>query len=72
MFKNRLIIIGSIKTTIEIIATTPQEFLINAKLEVTVLKASLTEEPTRGTKLLIAKRAVLIDKLSALCVSVLL
>jgi len=72
LFKNKFIIIGSINTTMAMIATIPQELLIKERLDVTVLKASFTEEPTRGTKLLIAKRAVLIDKLSTLCVSVLL
>ena len=66
LFRNRFIIIGSIKTIIEIIAITPQEFFIKERLEVTVRSASLTDEPTRGTKLLMAKRAVFIEILSTL------
>ena len=66
MFKNRLITIGSINTATEIIAIIPHEFFINERLAVTVLSDSLTEEPTSGTKLLIAKRAVFIDKESTL------
>ena len=42
------------------------------RLDVTVLIASFTEEPTRGTKLLIANLAVLIERVSALCESVFL
>ena len=72
LFKKRLIIIGNIKIAIEIIPIIPDDFFIKSKLEFTVRKASLTEAPTNGTKLLIAKRAVLIDKESALCESVLL
>ena len=72
LFKNRLIIIGSIKTAIEIIPIIPEDFFIKSRLELTVLSASLTDEPTNGTKLLIANRAVLIETESALCESMLL
>lgn len=61
LFKNKLMIIGIISTAIEIIATIPHEFLISERLDVTVLKDSFTEEPTKGTKLLIANLAVLMD-----------
>lgn len=66
LFKNKLIIIGSIKIAIEIIAITPQEFFIKERLDVTVLNASFIDEPTMGTKLLIANLAVFIERLSAL------
>ena len=72
LFKNKLIINGSINTTIEMIAITPQEFFMIDKLAVTVLKLSFTLEPTTGTKLLIANLAVLMDKESTLCESVFL
>ena len=72
LFKKRLIIIGSIKTAKEIIPIIPEVFLIKSRLELTVLKVSFTEEPTNGTKLLIANRAVLIETESALCDRVLL
>ena len=66
LFKNRLITIGSIRIATDMIATIPQEFFINERLVVTVRRDSFTEEPTSGTKLLIANRAVLIDKESTL------
>lgn len=72
LFKNRLIIIGSIKTAKEIMPMMPEDFFIRSRLELTVLKASLTDEPTSGTKLLMANLAVLIDNESALCERVLL
>lgn len=72
LLRKRLINIGSIRTTMEIIAIIPQEFFINERLEVTVLKASFTDEPTRGTKLLIANLAVFIDMLSTLWVRIFL
>ena len=49
-----------------IIAITPQEFFMKERLEVTVLNASFTLEPTIGIKLLMANLAVLIEMLSAL------
>ena len=60
-------IIGSIISAIINIAITPHVLLIKLRLEETVRKASLIDAPTIGTKLLIAKRAVFIDKLSAPC-----
>ena len=45
----------------------PQDILIRDKLDVIVRKASLTEEPTNGTKLLMAKRAVFNEIESTLC-----
>ena len=47
------------------IAIIPQEFFIKDILDVTVLNASLTVEPTIGMKLLIANFAVFIEILSA-------
>lgn len=67
LFKKRFNIIGSINTTIAIMAIIPQEFLISDRLEETVLSASLTDEPTKGTKLLMAKRAVFKERVSTLC-----
>ena len=67
LFKNRLIKIGSMSTTIAIMAIIPQEFFISERLEETVLNASLTDEPTKGTKLLIANRAVFSEIVSTLC-----
>ena len=72
LFKNRLIIIGSINTTIVIIPSIPDVLLMRDKLVVTDFKASFTEAPTNGTRLLIANRAVLIDKESAPCAIVFL
>lgn len=72
LFKNRLMIIGSIINAIEIIAITPHELFIKERLDVTVLSASFIDEPTRGTKLLIANLAVFKDKLSLLCVKMFL
>ena len=46
--------------------------LTNERLEDTVLKASLTEEPTKGTKLPMANRAVFNERVSTPCESVLL
>ena len=66
LFKNRLIIIGSIITAIAIIAIIPEDFLIKERLEETVRIASLTEEPTKGTKLLIANLTVFCERESAL------
>ena len=65
LFKNRLIIMGRVIIAIETIAIIPQEDFIRDRLELRVLRASLTEEPTSGTKLLIAKRAVFIERESA-------
>ena len=67
LFKKILIIMGSIKTAMVISAITPQEFLISERLDVTVRKASFTDEPTNGTKLLIANLAVLSESVSAPC-----
>ena len=50
-----------------IIATIPLDFFSKERLEEIVLNASLTEEPTNGTVLLMAKRAVFIEMVSALC-----
>ena len=61
---NSEIIAGSIIRATIIIAITPQEFFIKAILDVTVLNASFTVEPTMGIKLLIANFAVLIEILS--------
>ena len=72
LFKNKLIIIGSIITAMAIIAIIPQDFLIKERLEETVRIASFTEEPTKGTKLLIANLTVFCDRESALCERVLL
>ena len=66
LFKKRFIIIGSIRTAKEIIPIIPEDFFIRSRLEFTVLKASFTDAPTRGTKLLIANLAVLIETESAL------
>ena len=61
---NSEIMAGSIIRATIIIAITPQEFFIKAILDVTVLNASFTVEPTMGIKLLIANFAVLIEILS--------
>ena len=57
---------GRIIKAIAIKATAPHDALIICTLELKVLSASFTEAPTIGTKLLIAKRAVLRDKVSLL------
>lgn len=62
LFKNKKIISGSIITAMAIIAIIPQELFINDILVETVRRASFIDAPTIGTKLLIAKRAVFIDK----------
>ena len=72
LFRKTYIIIGSIISAMTNIATTPHEFLIILRLVETVRNASLIEAPTMGTKLLIAKRAVFIDKRSASCVRIFL
>lgn len=54
------------------IAIIPQEFFIKDMLEVTVLNASLTVEPTIGIKLLMANFAVFIEILSVDCDNILL
>ena len=59
-------------SAIQIIATIPHEFFIIEREEETVRKASLIEAPTMGTKLLIANRAVLMERESAPCDSMLL
>ena len=66
LFKKRLIIMGSIMTATAIIAITPQDFFIIVRLALTVLKVSLTEAPTKGTKLLIANLVVFKEIESAL------
>ena len=58
LFKNKYIIIGIIMSAIDIMAITPHEFLIKEREEEIVFKASLTDAPTKGVKLLMAKRAV--------------
>ena len=65
LFKSKDMITGSINKAIIKIAIIPQEFFIIERLEVIVLKASFTVEPTIGIKLLIANFAVFIDRLSA-------
>lgn len=72
LFRKRFMIIGSIITAIAIMAIIPVDFFMYDKLDVTVRNASFTEEPTRGTALLIANLAVFIDIESALCDSVFL
>lgn len=67
LLRSKFIIIGSIIKAIIIMAKIPQEPFITEMLLVTVRNASLMEEPTRGTKLLIANLAVFIDKLSCPC-----
>jgi hypothetical protein len=67
LFTNRFIIIGSIIKIITVTPIIPVLLLIRDKLEVTYFNASLTEAPTNGTKLLIAKRAVFIDNESLPC-----
>jgi len=59
-------------TATAIIAITPQDFFIIVRLALTVLKVSLTEAPTKGTKLLIANLVVFKEIESALWESVLL
>lgn len=72
LFKNKFIMIGNIKTAIAIIAMMPHEFLISERLAVTVFNDSLTLEPTKGTKLLIANLAVFIEIVSTPCAIVFL
>lgn len=67
LYSNKCIIIGTIKSAIAIIAIIPQVLLITPRLDDTVLKASLIDAPTIGTKLLIAKRAVFIESESFPC-----
>ena len=64
LFRSKEMIDGSMIIAIIIIAMIPHEFLIKDMLDVMVLNASLTVEPTIGIKLLIANLAVFIDILS--------
>lgn len=67
LFKIKYIIIGkTIKKTISI-PKTPLELFIIPMLDDTAFKESLTDAPTKGTKLLIANRAVFNEIVSALC-----
>lgn len=72
LFKNKLIIMGSIRTAIDIIPIIPQELLIKERLAVTVRRDSFIDEPTKGTKLLIANLAVFTEMESTLCAMVFL
>lgn len=69
LFKNKFMITGKVMTAIAIMAITPQELFIDAMLELKVRRASFTDEPTKGTKLLMANLAVFIDSESALWLS---
>ena len=64
LYKNKFIIIGSIINAITIMAITPLVLLIMDILLATVLNASFIDEPTIGTKLLIANLAVFNERLS--------
>lgn len=63
---------GSIRTAIDIIPIIPQELLIKERLAVTVRRDSFIDEPTKGTKLLIANLAVFTEIESTLCAMVFL
>ncbi len=65
-FSSRDIKIGKAIKTIIIIPSAPHEFLMYDMLDVSVRKASFTDEPTTGMKLLIANFAVFIEIESAL------
>ena len=64
LLRSKEIIAGSIIIAIIMMAIIPHEFFIKDILDVIVLNASLTVEPTIGMKLLIANFAVFIDMLS--------
>ena len=67
LFSIKYIMIGNtMRKTIKI-PLTPHERLIIPMLEDTVLSASFIEEPTKGTKLLIANLAVFNETVSAPC-----
>ena len=66
LFNQREIKTGRVIKTTTIIATIPQEFFINIRLEEIVFKESPINPPIIGMKLPIANLAVLKDKESAL------
>lgn len=72
LYSNNETIEGRVISITIMIAIIPQEFFINDILDVTVLNASLTVDPTIGIKLLIANFAVFMEILSADCDNTLL